>query len=53
MPVEKIREQRVSVHLLFLFFELSLGFRLNFESGLELTLRLELGLEFELGLGLS
>ena len=51
MPIKRIREQRVSAHLFiysFLFFNLSLGFGLDFEFGLGLTL----GLEFGLGLGL-
>ena len=55
MPIKRIREQRVSAHLLiysFLFFKLSLGFGLDFEVGLGLTLGLDLGLEFGLGLGL-
>ena len=55
-PIKRIREQRASTHLLiysFLFFKLSLGFRLDFEFGLGLTLGLDLGLEFGLGLGLG
>ena len=49
---ERLREQRVSTHLLIysLFFKLSYGFGLDFELGLELTLGLELRLEFGLGL---
>ena len=57
---KKIREQRVSAHLLiypFLFSKLSLGFGLDFEFGLGLMLGLYLGLELglgpELGLGLE
>ena len=46
-PIERIREQRVSAHLLF-FFKLSLGFG----SGLMLGLELEFGLGLGLGLGL-
>ena len=45
-PTKRIKEQRVSAHLLIysiLFFKLSLGFGLDFEFGLELTLGLELG----------
>ena len=55
-PIKRIKEQRVSAHLLlysFLFFQLSLGFRLNFDFGLRLMLGLDLGLEFGLGLGLG
>ena len=54
--IQKIREQKVSAHLLiysFLFFKLSLGFGLDFEFGLGLTLGLDLGLEFGLDLGLG
>ena len=43
-PIKIIREQRVSAHLLFLFFILTLGFGLDFEYGLGLMLRLEFGL---------
>ena len=56
MPIKRIREQRVSAHLLiysFWFFKLLLGFGLDFEFGLGLTLGLDLGLEFGLGLGLG
>ena len=55
-PIKRIREQRVSTHLLIysvLFFKLSLGFGLDFEFGLGLMLGLDLGLEFGLGLGLG
>ena len=49
MPIKRLREQRVSAHLIiysFLFFKLSLGFGLGFEFGKELTLGLDLVLEF-------
>ena len=52
--IKRIREQRVSAHLLFyffLFFKLWLGFGLDFEFGLALMLGLDIGLEFGLGLG--
>ena len=52
-PIKRIREQRVSAHLLFLFFKLLLGFGLDFEFGFGLTLGLDLRLEFGLGLGLG
>ena len=55
-PLKRIREQRVSAHLLiysFLFFELLSGFGLDFEFGLGLMLALDLGLEFGFGLGLG
>ena len=55
-PIKRIRELRVSGHLLiysFLFFKLSLGFGLDFEFGLGLTLGLDVGLEFWLDLGLG
>ena len=51
---KRIREQRVSAHLLiysFLFFKFTVGFGLDFELGLDLALGLDLGIEFGLGLG--
>ena len=55
-PIKRIREERVSAHLLiysFLLFKLSLRFGLDFEFMLGLMLWLDLGLEFGLGLGLG
>ena len=49
MPMKRIREQKVSAHLLFFFFKLSIWFGLDFE----FRLRLMLGLEFGLGLELE
>ena len=55
MPINRIREQRVSAHLLIysFIFKLPLGFGLHFEFLLELMLGLELGLVFGIGLGLG
>ena len=44
MPINRIKEQKVSTYLPFLHFKLLLGFGLNFEVGLELMLGIDLGL---------
>ena len=55
-PINRKKEQTVSAHFLiysFLFFKLSLRFRLDFAFGLGVMLGLELGLDFGFGLGLE